>query len=69
MPHFNDAKKAAAELANEPEVTPTILECLIMAEDMLKQCMKQTEFTLGACKNMRRISDAIYLAKAKGTIL
>jgi hypothetical protein len=43
---------------------PDLLKALEIAEDMLKQCMKQTHFTLGACGNMTKISEII--AKAKG---
>ena len=54
---------------NEPNArliaaAPELLQWLEAAESMLTQAMKQTEFTLGACKNMTEIRAAI--AKARG---
>lgn len=43
---------------------PELLQWLEVAENMLTQAMKTTEFTLGACKNMTAIRET--LAKAKG---
>lgn len=44
------------------QIAQELLQWLIVANDMLKQCMQQTEFTIGACKNMAGISEMISIA-------
>lgn len=43
---------------------PEMLKWLEVAFDMLSQCQRKVEFTLGACKNVSEIGNAI--TKAKG---